>query len=52
MTCRKYYWGTCFQQLITYMCEKKGRNTLIRSSHVDGKREISCFQVETATGNR
>ena len=24
----------------------------LRSSHVDGKREIACFHVETATGKR
>ena len=55
MTCRKNYCGTCFQQLTTYiyMYKKKGRNTYVYfSSHVDGKREIGCFHVETATGGR
>ena len=33
------------------MYEKK-RKKYLRSSHVDGKREIACFQVETATANR
>ena len=27
---------------------KKKRKKYLRSSHVDGKREIACFQVETA----
>ena len=31
---------------------KKKRKKYLRSSHVDGKREIACFHVETATGNR
>ena len=31
---------------------KKKRKKYLRSSHVDGKREIACFQVETATGKR
>ena len=48
MTCRKNYWGTCFQQLTTYMYKKKRKKYLL-SSHVDGKREITCFHVETAT---
>ena len=51
MTCRKYYWVTCFQQLTTYMYEKK-RKKYVRSSHVYGKREIACFHVETATDKR
>ena len=51
MTCRKNYWGTCFQQLTTYMYKKK-RKKCLRSSHVYGKHEIACFHVETATGNR
>ena len=29
---------------------KKKRKKYLRSSHVDGKREIACFHVETATG--
>ena len=45
MTCRKNYWGTCFQQLTTYMCKTR-RKKYLRSSHVDGKREIGCFHVE------
>ena len=28
------------------------RKKYLRSSHVDGKREIACFHVETATGKR
>ena len=51
MTCRKNYWGICFQQLTTYMYKKK-RKKYLHISHVDGKREISCFHVETATSNR
>ena len=33
---------------------KKKRKKYLRSSHVDGKREIACFHVETAsaTGKR
>ena len=31
---------------------KKERKKYLRSSHVDGKREIPCFHVETATGKR
>ena len=33
------------------MYKKKGKKCL-RSSHVDGKRKIACFYVETATGKR
>ena len=33
------------------MYEKKGRNTYL-VLRVDGKREIACFHVETATGKR
>ena len=51
MPCWENYWGTCFQQLTTYMYKKKRKKDL-RSSHVDGKRKITCFHVETATGNR
>ena len=51
MTCRKNYWGTCFQQLFTDVYEKKRKKYLL-SSHVDDKREIACFHVETATGKR
>ena len=51
MTCRNDYWGTCFQQLTAYTY-KKERKKYLRSSHVDGKREIACFHVETATGKR
>ena len=51
MTCLKNYWGTCFQQFTTYMSKKK-RKKYLRSSHVDGKREIACSHVETATGKR
>ena len=50
MTCRKNYWVTCFQQLTTTRILKKEK--YLRSSHVDGKREIACFHVETATGDR
>ena len=32
--------------------DKKKRKKYLRSSHVDGKREITCFHVETATGKR
>ena len=32
------------------MYEKKRKKYLIRSSHGDGKREIACSDVETATG--
>ena len=35
---------------INYLCEKKKRKKYLCSSHVDGKREIACFFVETATG--
>ena len=31
---------------------KKKRKKYLRSSHVDGKRKIACFHVETVTGNR
>ena len=31
---------------------KKKRKKYLRSSHVDGKREVACFHVETATGKR
>ena len=31
---------------------KKKRKKYLRSSHIDGKREIACFHVETATGKR
>ena len=31
---------------------KKKRKKYLRSSHVDGKREIACFHVETATDKR
>ena len=48
---RKNYWRTCFQQLTTYMYKEK-RKKYLRSSHVDGKREITCFHLETATGKR
>ena len=51
MTCRKNYWGASFQQLTTYMYKKR-RKKYLRSSHEDGKREIACFHVETATGSR
>ena len=51
MTCRKNYWGTCFQQLTTYKYKER-RKKYLRSSHVDCKREIACFHVETATGKR
>ena len=44
MTNQKKYWGTCFQQLTTYTYTKK-RKKYLRSSHVDGKREIACFHV-------
>ena len=30
----------------------KKEDILTYSSHVDGKREIACFHVETATGKR
>ena len=33
------------------MYEKK-RKKYLRSSHVDGKREIACLHVVTATGKR
>ena len=49
MTCWKNYWGTCFQQLTTFLRKRK---KYLCSSHVDGKREIACFRVETATGKR
>ena len=49
MTCRKNYCGTCFQQLTGLYVQEK-RKKYLRSSHVDGKREIGCFHVETATG--
>ena len=45
------YWGTCFQQLTPYTYKKK-RKKYLRSSQVGGKREVACFYVETATGNR
>ena len=41
MTCRKNYWGTCFQQITTYMYKKKRKKYL-----------RACFHVETATGKR
>lgn len=47
MISRKNYRATCFQQY-----RKKYRNKYLRSSHVDGKREIACFHIEIATGNR
>ena len=31
---------------------KEEEEEILRSSHVDGKREIACFHVETATGKR
>ena len=43
MTCRKNYWGTCFQHY---------RKKYLNTPHVDGKREIACFHVEMATGKR
>ena len=43
ITCRKNYWGTCFQQLTTYMCKKKKRKNYLRISHVDDKRKIACL---------
>ena len=52
MTCRKNYCGTCFQQLTTYIIIQEKRKKYLRSSHVDGKSEIGCFHVETATGGR
>ena len=53
MTCRKNYWGTCFQQLTAYMYKKKKEErTREQLSHVDGKREIACFHIETATAKR
>ena len=47
MISRKNDRATCFQQY-----RKKYRNKYLRSSHVDGKREIACFHIEIATGNR
>ena len=41
--------GYLFSTLTTYMYKKK-RQKYLHSSHVDGKREIACFHVETATG--
>ena len=43
----KFNLHTCFQQY-----RKKYRKKYLCSSHVDGKREIACFHVETATGKR
>ena len=46
MISRKNCWATRFQQY-----RQKYRKKYLRSSHLDGKREIACFHVETATGN-
>ena len=43
----KFNLPTCFQQY-----RKIYRKKYLRSSHVDGKREIACFHVETATSKR
>ena len=42
MTHRKNYWGTCFQQLTTYMYKKK-RKKYLRSSHV----VVQAFYCQT-----
>ena len=43
--------GYLFSTINYYMYKKK-RKKYLHSSHVDGKREMACFHVETATGKR
>ena len=50
MTCRKNYWATCFQQVMTYMYKKK-RKKYLRSSHIDGKCEIPVFTKKRQKAN-
>ena len=51
MTCRKKLLWYLFST-INYLYVQEKRKKYLRSSHVEGKREIACFHVETATGGR
>ena len=37
---------------INYLYVQEKKEEILRSSDVDGKREIACFHVDTATGKR
>ena len=50
MTCRKNYWGTCFQQLTTYMYKKKKRKKIL--TRFSRRRQTRNCLFSRRNGNR